>query len=322
MTKSVLPSSRVVAVISAYNPPRDLIQNCKQLQPQVREVIVVDDGSIDANWILNELETAGVKVVRIGENLGIGHAMNVGFEIAQEFAPEFIVTFDQDSAVPQDFVEALIREHDRLSEGGLKLAMVAPEFFSTTRQTTGTLNARYLEAYAPIQSGLLMPVAAIKALGPQRSDYFIDLVDSEYFFRAHRAGYAAACVPGLTLPHAFGHRLYVHVFRHRLLKESGRPRMVAVSTPFRYYYRARNRVLMNREYANSKVFGRRLRRDARADLLLDFGVAIYSARGKYALVKLMLAGWRDGLFGRTGKIPDRLMRNARRVSWKHPVEDS
>ena len=315
---------RVVAVISAFRPSRALIGHCATLAPQVSRVIVVDDGSGEgARPVLDELERGGISVIGNSENGGIGAAMNQGIAAAIEGGAELVITFDQDSQVPPGFVDALVEEFDRGVAAGLNVGMVAPEFFSLTPQTRMQQDRGFLEAYAPIQSGLLMPAAVLQQLGPQRADYFIDLVDTEYYLRARRAGYEAICAPGLVLPHGFGHRLYVHFLGRRLRKRDGSPRMVAVSSPFRYYYRARNRVVLNREYARDgrdPQLRALLRRDARNDLVLDYAVAVWSARGKVALCSLMLAGWRDGVRGRLGKMPAKLARRAAKVSWKHPVE--
>lgn len=330
MTSSLVNQhrKRVVAVISAFRPGPSLLGHCATLSPQVAAIVVVDDGSGPAaEPVLRELEQSGVTVVRQTENTGIAAAMNRGLQAVATLdlasPPEFVVTFDQDSEVPAGFIDALIDESDRCTAAGHTVGMVAPEFFSATPQTRMQQpGGGVLEAYAPIQSGLLMPLDTVAQLGPQREDYFIDLVDTEYFLRARRHGLLAVCVPGLTLPHGFGRRLYVHAFGRRLTKRSGRPRMVAVSTPFRYYYRARNRVALAREYGRLDPEIRRLlKRDARNDLLLDFAVAVYSARGKVALARVMWAGWRDGRRGRLGKIPPKTEALAQRVTWRHPVPD-
>lgn len=317
--RSVAVPGRIVAVLSAFRPEPALVDHCVGLASQADRVIVVDDGSGSAaDAVLAELEANGVLVLRQDDNRGIAAAMNRGIDAAREAGAEFVVTFDQDSNVPEGFVAALVAEYEARTAEGLRVGMVAPEFFSATPQTRMDQHRGFLEAYAPIQSGLLMPMAAIDELGRQRDDYFIDLVDTEYYLRARRAGYEAVCVPGLTLPHGFGHRLYVHFLGRRLRKRGGRPRMVAVSSPFRYYYRARNRVVLNREYAGDPA-GARLRRDARRDLLLDFGVALYSARGRFALLSVMRAGFRDGRRGVMGRMRDSVAARAARVGWRHPA---
>lgn len=315
--------NRVVAVFSAFRPEPALIDHCAALAPQVARVIVVDDGSGEtAEPVLTALEDAGITVLRQPHNDGIAAAMNRGIDAAIEGGAEFVITFDQDSNVPEGFVHALVEEFDRATAAGLRVGMVAPEFFSATPQTRMQQNTGFLQAYAPIQSGLLMLRTALRELGPQREDYFIDLVDTEYYLRARRAGFEVICAPGLVLPHGFGHRLYVHLLGKRLVKSNGRPRMVAVSSPFRYYYRARNRVVLNREYGKAPETKALLRRDTRNDLLLDYGVAIWSARGKFRLLSLMCAGWVDGLRGSLGKMSPKLMKRASRISWRHPVPAS
>lgn len=314
--------SRVVGVVTSFNPSDDLITHCAELQRQVSKVVVVDDGSNEeSNRTLAKLESSGVHVIHLEQNLGIGHAINVGVEAAKTFSTNFVVTFDQDSSIKPGFIDALVDEQDRLQKRGVRVGMVAPNYYSKTSQGRLSSDREFLETESPIQSGLLMSLEVIEQLGEQREDFFIDLIDTEYAFRARRDGYVIACVPGLILPHGFGHQLYVHAFGRRLHKADGKPRLVAVSSPFRYYYRARNRVLLNREFRRVRGLWRELWRQTVSDLVLDFGVALWSARGKWALVRLIFAGWWDGFLGRTGKIPPKVSAIAENISWRHPVSD-
>lgn len=313
---------RVVAVVSSFQPTEDLVMRCATLARQVSNVVVIDDGSDErASSVLHQLAADNVIVVKHSENSGIGAAMNTGFERALELGREFVVTFDQDSTAPVGFVDSLVDEYDRLVRKGATVGMVAPEYFSATRQSRNERVGDFIEAYAPIQSGILMPLSVIDALGPQREDLFIDMVDTEYFLRAKRAGYLAVCVPQLTLDHDFGHKLYVTFLGRRLKKSNGNPRIARVSSPFRYYYRARNRVLVSREFASVASVKKVLREQLLNDIFLDFNVALYSAKGRFTLLKLILAGWVHGLRGRAGKIPPKLARQAQRIQWRHPVVD-
>lgn len=312
---------RVLAVFAAFRPGNELVENVARLSPQVNRVLVIDDGSgPEFEALFTRLANTGCEVHRSEQNTGIGVSINRGFAAAAEIDAELIVTFDQDSTVGDGFIDALVDEYDRAVASGLRVAIVAPSYYGLTAQYTPRPGTTFFDAEAPIQSGSLMPLGAVSDLGPQREDFFIDLIDTEYFFRAVNRGFHSVAVPGLVLKHGFGHRLYVHAFGRRLTKPDGRPRIVAVSAPFRYYYRARNRVLLNREFKDSPIIRKELRSQARNDLFLDFGVAIYSARGKIALLRLLLRGWKDGFRGVTGKMPKSLESVAKQVSWKHPVE--
>lgn len=315
-------ANRVMAVIAAHRPGQELLDHVARLLPQVSRVLVVDDGSgAEFDDLFAEIAAMGCQVHRNANNSGIGASINRGFAAATEAGAEFIVTFDQDSAVSEGFIDALVDEFDRAVASGLRVAIVAPSHYGQTAQYAVPAGVNFLNAEAPIQSGSLLPLTAVGELGPQREDFFIDLIDTEYYFRSISLGFDAVAVPGLVLEHGFGHRLYVHAFGRRLSKPDGRPRMVAVSSPFRYYYRARNRVLLNREFADNRGIRRTLRAQGRRDLLLDFAVALYSARGRLALLRIMAAGRRDGRRGLTGKMPEHLDALARRVSWRHPVDD-
>ncbi len=145
--------NRVTAVFSAFRPESALIKHCAALAPQVARIIVVDDGSGESTEpVLAELEAAGITVLRQLHNGGIAAAMNCGIDDALESGTEFVITFDQDSNVHAGFVDTLVEEFDRATTAGLRVGMVAPEFFSSTPQTRMEQNRDFLEAYAPIQS--------------------------------------------------------------------------------------------------------------------------------------------------------------------------
>lgn len=314
-------SKRVVAVIAAFQPTLDLVVHCARLAPQVSRVLVVDDGSdSSADACLRALSANNIEVHRLEDNLGIGAAINYGIQLAREFSPEFVVTFDQDSSIPEGFIEALVDTFDKVRKTGVQVGMVAPEYYSQTPQSDSSSTEAFIEAIAPIQSGLLMPLAVIDALGPQKASFFIDLIDTEYFFRAKLQGYIAICAPGLTLPHGFGNKVFLHAFGKPLLKPDGSPRIASVSSPFRYYYRARNRIFLNSEFRTHWPTLRILISQTVNDLVLDFAVAIFSARGRWCLFMIMCAGWRDGLIGKAGKMPHKTLVRASKITWRNPVD--
>ena len=74
----------VVAIIAAYNPNFELVENVKALKRQVQTIIVVDDGSNDAaRPILDEVASTGATVVFQASNAGIAAALNTGISSAQ-----------------------------------------------------------------------------------------------------------------------------------------------------------------------------------------------------------------------------------------------
>ncbi len=312
-------AQRVAAIVTSFRPDASLVEHCALLAEQVHRVVVIDDGSgAAADEVLTALADAGVQVERQPQNAGIANAINRGYAAMEAFDPELVITFDQDSRVTPGFVEALVAQYDRSLEAGIRVGMVAPEYFAGFKQTQMPQRNGYLEAYQPIQSGLLMPLAVIRVLGPQRGDFFIDSVDTEYYLRAIRAGYASVCAPKLDMPHSLGHKLHVRVLGRTLKNKRGNPRSISVSSPFRYYYRIRNRMVLNREYLSLQSHRALMLRDTFREYL-HYCFALYCCRGKAALVSVLWAGCRAGRKRRMGKIPDAVAARSRKVTWRNPA---
>jgi glycosyltransferase involved in cell wall biosynthesis len=87
-------SSKVIAVIPAYNEERYIGSVVLKTRQYVDEVLVVDDGSLDATADI--ASAAGAKVIRLETNSGKGMALNTGFEAARAMQPKVVVTLDGD----------------------------------------------------------------------------------------------------------------------------------------------------------------------------------------------------------------------------------
>jgi rhamnosyltransferase len=272
-------------------------------------VAVVDDGSGSlASDLLLDLARLGAWVVALRLNSGIAKALNLGVEMLSLSEEDLIFTFDQDSQPPVGYRRMLMDVWHDVHALDTAVGCVVPQYFSGESQASpGSIGGLRL-AYAPIQSGASYRVRAMRTAGPFAEDYFIDLVDVEYALRLHRCGYVTVVAPGLDLPHRLGETRSARIL--------GRTIKVTVSTPFRYYYRARNRVLLNHSYGEiERAF---LRGETRRDLR-DLLSVLLIAKGRAALLKVVIFGIADGLRARYGRIPSGVERVASRVRWRGSV---
>ena len=304
--------SAVWAVVTSFRPDGGLLDATAALTDQVAGVIVVDDGSgAGFDHVLDALVAQGVTVLRREENAGIAAALNAGIEDALARGCDAVVTFDQDSMVEPGFIAALVRAHGHAIDVGLRPGAVVPEYFAGVSQVhartaEGTLLARHA-----IQSGMLLDRSVVEHVGLLREELFIDLVDTEFELRCHAAGLASVAAPGLVLAHSLGRQYERRLFGMRV-SLPGIPPVVTLSTPFRYYYRVRNRVVVNRE------FGRRFFAWTCRDTVLEmlhFASALTLARPRRALWALYRAGVRDARRGRMGRMPRELQEMAATISW-------
>lgn len=156
---------------------------------------------------------------------------------------------------------------------------------------------------------MLIPASTYEDLGPLREDLFIDLVDTELELRCLAADRPVLSVRAAAIDHELGRMT-------RLLPLGPRWRFIGVrtmvSSPFRYYYRARNRVALWRE------FGRRLFWRMAVDTASDvvYGIVVWaSARPRGAFARLVREGVRDGRTGRMGRIRPAVADVAATIRW-------
>lgn len=313
-----MTASGTWAVFSAYRPTPSLVDAVAAVQTQVDGVVVIDDGSGPAAAdVLDALRARGVQVEALTQNRGIAVALNRGIAQAMDAGAERVVTFDQDSHASDGFIAALEAAADRAAAAGVRVGAVVPEYFAQVRQARGPAQAAYSDASEVIQSGMLIPVDTIRSAGPLREDFFIDLVDTEFELRLRRAGLRVLAAHSVRLEHALGAAYRRELFG-RPVRLPGIPPVLTLSTPFRYFYRVRNRCVLTREYfriAPGTV--------ARAVLfdLIHFADVLRVARPRRSMWRIQRAGLSAALRGRMGAMPAALAPLAAEVHWSAPRID-
>lgn len=310
-----MTASGIWAVFSTFRPGGSALDAVASVASQVDHVVVVDDGSgSESDAVLSAIASAGATVVRRGSNDGIAVALNDGIARARSAGAEFVMTFDQDSSVEPGFVAALISAHDAATAAGQRVGLVVPEHFAGVRQQRGPAMP-FGDAVNVIQSGMLIPVAVVAAEGALREDFFIDLVDTEFELRLRRSGWRVLAAGGVHMDHALGTKYRRELFG-RTVALPGIPPEITLSTPFRYFYRLRNRLVLNREYFFSAP--RQIIRDSLLDGI-HFVNAVWVARPRRSLLRLYRAAVVAALRGRMGRMPSALAPVTAEIRWSAPV---
>ncbi|KQZ24490.1 hypothetical protein ASD43_09090 [Microbacterium sp. Root553] len=295
--------SEPTLVFSTFTPPVALIETVRRFISR-HPVVVVDDGGSDPHEVFPALLDLGATVIRRPTNDGIAAALNAAMTVAYDAGAETVVTFDQDSTPTSDTIDILRDTWERVSTAQPRVSAVVPAEFAQVRQ------ARSDEALAParrvIQSGMLIPRAAFESLGPFDESLFIDLVDTDFELRSLSRGLRIIAAP-TRIDHELGSPVALAPFPLLPLTVT-----TMVSTPFRYYYRMRNRLILTRRYLRSAP-GRML-----ADLAVDlayFAVVTASARPRRRMLAVLWRGVADGFRGRGGRAPATVQAAAQQISW-------
>lgn len=306
MARAQMMLAEPAVVITAFRPGASLTKLVSSLAG-THSITIVDDGSgAHADDVLAMAEALGAVVIRQRENRGIGAALNAGVTRAFAAGARFVATFDQDSFPESKTLTELVSAAEKLIARGERIAAVVPREFSTVSQASAS--AEHSDAHHVIQSGMVIPAQAFADLGEFDADLFIDLVDTEWELRAVSRGYRIVSAP-TRIEHELGSMTRLLPFGKRL-SVIGVSTMV--STPFRYYYRARNRILLTRKFITRMPV--RMLKDALIETAY-FAVVALAARPRRIMLRVLCRGISDGVRGKTGRMPDALATQAASITW-------
>lgn len=311
MTAAGVPagvSAGVSAVVSALDPGPGLVDAVREVLPQVRQVVVVDDGSTQGAEVFAQVRGLGAQVHH-QPNAGVAAALSAGVaQVLRDEATALVLTLDQDSRPGPSYVERAVGAWREATAHGIPVAFVSAASYSGHPTPTDGWVRGFARAFDPMQSGLLIPAATFHAVGTFEAALVVDAVDSEFTIRCRSVGLVPVVGPGCDLEHGQGERLPVLV-RGRAVRLAGRELGYNRHTPVRVYYMARNGTLLTRRYlaGQPRWVLRRLREEARAHLL-----RLAFSPDRRQLAGAVVAGWRDGVAGRTGRIDPALARSLER----------
>ncbi|HEY1255450.1 MAG TPA: glycosyltransferase family 2 protein [Terracidiphilus sp.] len=232
----------VCAVIITYHPNASMLENIYSVLAQVRQMVIVDNGSSadELDPLRNASRDHGFHLIENGENLGIAEALNQGVRWAKSEGYPWVILFDQDSKITDGFIEQMFTawevHPDRERVSSIQPRYVEPEIGVEWE----VRRARDGGPITSMTSGSLMPVWIFDKIGGFASEYFIDEVDTEFCFRMRAAGYHITDSRQAVLMHASGHPKKFSILGYKF-----RP---AHHSAVRRYYMSRNRLVVYRKY--------------------------------------------------------------------------
>jgi rhamnosyltransferase len=240
---------KLAAIVVTYYPDVDeTIAFIKKYIHDVERLIIWENTpQADQSRYLIELPEFENKIERMttGRNEGIGLALNRGVDWALEHHFTHLLTMDQDSCFDgEDFKSYVnIVEKNELDES---IVIFSPKLPAVVLP----LEKEIIDIRFTITSGSIINLATFAIVGPFRSDFFIDAIDTEYSIRASSMGYRTVVVPSVVLVQRFGDarktvlgfmssdysafRTY-HMVRNHIIVWRLFPRLFSFSDAFKVY---------------------------------------------------------------------------------------
>ncbi len=282
----------VCGVVVSYYPSEKVLGNIELLRRQAGRVVVVDNTpQAHAPAILNDLERlGGCTVVRNNKNLGMAAALNIGIRHAISLGFEWIITFDQDSQIPDKYIEGMLSTYHKLSNP-TQAGILCPRYEDTRLGILlHTHRAKNGDVFACMTSGSMIHAETFRLFGDMDERLFIDYVDLDYSLRLRAAGLKVIECPDAVLTHSLG-----RITQHKLL---WKPFTTTNHSAKRRYYITRNRLIVYKRY---------LFKDSEwviADfkgLIVETAKILLVEKDKLAKAGYMLRAVFDAAFGRMGK---------------------
>lgn len=229
----------VVAVVPTFRPLESTRELLVALGGQVDRVVVSDDASpVTSDGLLREWESlANVDVLRHDQNRGIARGLNDGLRVAVGLGSGWLLTVDQDSRLPDHYVNVLLAQANERASAGEKLGAVGAEVVADAsgKMTYPLRESSFgLITEELIQTGTLWNVSEMWAIGGFDEHLGIDAVDAAACLALRQRGFTIAVAPGVRIEHSIG--------AGRTVRVAGRSVLVTGHSPQRRTSMVRNRL--------------------------------------------------------------------------------
>ena len=191
------------AGIVLYNPDIKRLKSCiLSVANSVNRVMLFDNGStniIEIEKIINDLEVNNLNLIKSDKNVGLAIALQKILDISYREGTDWLLTLDQDSICPDNFIETLSRSCDD------NVGIIAPLFYDKRRNEKKPVYCdEIVEVNFCITSGSLCNVKNLVHVGGFDTNLFIGLIDNELCFRLKQNGLKILQNNSVIIDHELG----------------------------------------------------------------------------------------------------------------------
>ena len=273
---------KLAGVVVLYEPDDSLLNNINSYIKYLDKLYVIDNSKESHKEIFKDKK---IEYTFYNDNKGIAKALNDGCKKAINDSFEWILTMDQDTFVPKEAMEEMIKyikENDTSKDG---IITVWHESNLDTVRPKEKIDYPLDE----MTSGEILNLNIFKEIGEFREDFFIDGVDMEYNLRLKKNGYRIVRLNNVSIDHNLGDVTY-----HKLF---GKTFLCTNHSAMRNYYMQRNYRYINEAYKDiAPEF---------CDMLIRIKLRLFKIimfeNNKIAKIKAIFKGIKDYKKGITGK---------------------
>lgn len=269
---------RVAACVTLYNSKPTCLAAIDTYRNQVDRVYLIDNSEQPNQALIAQLaQWPTTQYLPNKGNEGVSRALNRAAQQAIADGFDYLLTMDDDTALPQDAVfrmlSFLTADANRAKIGIVTGIHTSPKHQAMSQAVAYTMT-----------SGNLLNLTTYQKVGPFRDDFFIDHIDHEYGLRLNGAGFRVIELPALLLHHQLGESKATGWGASRFVSHS----------PLRGYYMVRNGWVLAKLYPAFRWQATNL-------ISKEWIKAVLFEDQKIRRLRLLWAGLRHAWRGRLGK---------------------
>ena len=285
------------ALVTLFYPDENVAKNIEKLSEQTTRIFLLDNTPENpCNEKFEHIKNA--EYIFFGENLGLSAAFNKALrEITFLTEADFILFFDQDSCITENFIQNLINDFQELSKTQ-RIGLLGPVYFDSTKKKYGgitkhceKLSQGIFKTTEIITSGMITTYRILENIGFWDESIFLDYADFELCWKMIQTGFEIFVTQNALLNHSLGSGFLNVNFIFKKL-------CLSYSPPLREYYQTREAIkFLQRDYVPENW-----RRNFLFNLTIRILIFIIRLPQKSQRVKYFFLRLKDGLKNKSGEL--------------------
>jgi rhamnosyltransferase len=200
----------VCALVTVFYPTQIVVKNISILESQVTCVLIMDNtpNTNNSNLFLNK--SGKVFYLANQMNYGLSKAFNEGLKYDNAKKADFILFLDQDSLLPEDLVNKLIHDYNRILKREIKIGCIGPIYYeeNADKLMIPKIKRRLLSSIYEVDSimtsSMLTTYSALSQINFWNEKIFLDLADWDLCWRFKSIGLKCCLTQNVVLRHKLG----------------------------------------------------------------------------------------------------------------------
>lgn len=292
---------KISIIILNWNGANDTIEcinSLKNIYYDNYNIIVVDNGSEEVDYLLLQQKTPATKIIRSGKNSGFTGGNNIGIRYALESKTDYLLLLNNDTIVEPDFIQPLLRvfveekkvgivapqinyydDPQKVWTAGGTISYIRSSGFAYSDKTEDRISKNVKEVTFVSGCCMLIKTEAIEKSGLFDDNFFLYGEDVDLCYRTLKSGFRIFVAPKAKIYH----------------KVSSSTSKALKTLPL--YYVTRNRLYLSKKHFN-KAF---LLTFLYLVVTMFLKSIVWLLQGKVKNVRAIIKAFTDFFSGKMGK---------------------